>query len=294
MSGQCQTVGQWRRRKGAETAAEKVRLCAAGRSVKADENMKAVTAPLLPPGLARVSSSPSRAGQPVTGPILGLLALGLAVAAVVVRQSARAHDLGEQAKVTAQQMVVGGKVVDPAVAHQEAPPALGGYQAVDMCNGVPRTVHKGFESAAGDSIATMDEQYDAVQAILSSDEILAKTRAETNVPNAAWRRTINRMNSGESVRLLVLGGSETSGVQCDEGEFGLHRTARACAWANRLQDWLTAAFPAANITVTNMARGGTTTAVMLAALGVVLHDVPDYEMVLTGKPLHCRLHSVRF
>ena len=55
--------------------------------------------------------------------------------------------------------------------------------------------------------------------------------------------------------ILVLGGSETSGIDCKEPAWTeLKRELRECAWAARLADWLTHTFPKADIQVRGQTR----------------------------------------
>jgi GDSL-like Lipase/Acylhydrolase family len=78
------------------------------------------------------------------------------------------------------------------------------------------------------------------------------------------------------VKIMVIGGSETAGVDCrdDDGH-----TFKDCAWSARLGKKLSSMFPGKRIVVQNIASGGTTVSVALPMLGTWLLTQPDLLLV---------------
>eukprot|EP01052_Picozoa_sp_SAG31_P057709 SAG31_NODE_17227_length_678_cov_2.303972_2_plen_136_part_01 len=111
--------------------------------------------------------------------------------------------------------------------------------------------------------------------------MMALSRTDSPGDPSRWWEAIRKLGAGESVNILVLGGSETAGVECQEDR-GSKRKLRECAWPARVGDWLRHSFPDATINVDNLGRGATTTRVMLAALANVFQQrVQHPDMILT-------------
>lgn len=81
----------------------------------------------------------------------------------------------------------------------------------------------------------------------------------------------------DTVTFLVAGGSETAGVNCDDGGIRL----KACAWSARFVASLHALFPTKRFVVDNQASGGTTVSVGLPVVGSWLATTtpPDFFLV---------------
>ena len=79
-------------------------------------------------------------------------------------------------------------------------------------------------------------------------------------------------------RVLVIGGSETSGMGCEEPG-GPRR--KACAWPARFERWLRAEYPSLDISVDNQGVGGMTTTASLPLLKrwVAFEPAPSLVMV---------------
>ena len=118
-----------------------------------------------------------------------------------------------------------------------------------------------------------------------TDSLKALSRVDAPGDPARLQQALRKMASGKAVRIVVLGGSETAGVGCEEPEdkrLGTKaRARRDCAWAARVGHWLQHSFPGASIAVENLARGGTTTRVVLASLATILGDKAPPDIVLT-------------
>jgi hypothetical protein len=78
-----------------------------------------------------------------------------------------------------------------------------------------------------------------------------------------------------AIKILVLGGSETAGVNCNDGINQL----KECAWSARYKSWLQAKCPTAQVILDNQASGGTTTSASLPSLNLWLATNPDIVFV---------------
>lgn len=77
------------------------------------------------------------------------------------------------------------------------------------------------------------------------------------------------------VTILAIGGSETAGMQCNDGL----STGKACAWPARLVHWLTERYPETKFRLENQAIGGTTTLSALPFLPSWLQLRPDLMLI---------------
>mmetsp|Transcript_120490 Transcript_120490/g.292407 ORF Transcript_120490/g.292407 Transcript_120490/m.292407 type:complete len:526 (+) Transcript_120490:31-1608(+) len=88
-----------------------------------------------------------------------------------------------------------------------------------------------------------------------------------------FQNLFDKLSSGKSVKMVVLGGSFTAGVDCSEPADGGAITSFRCAWPSRVQAILSELFPQSSISLLNMAHGGTTSSVILGAIALLLRDV---------------------
>jgi hypothetical protein len=138
---------------------------------------------------------------------------------------------------------------------------------------IDRTHHRGFD------LAKLDKKYAKLKL---TDADFEATRAQSEGDTARWQQFILKLGRGEAANIMVIGGSETAGMECLEPKgTRLQRLGRDCAWPSRLHDWLHHTFPAAVVTVENVARGATTTRVFLASIGTLLGD----DRAKSGKPV---------
>ena len=80
---------------------------------------------------------------------------------------------------------------------------------------------------------------------------------------ASWKSLARLLiGAGPQLKVLALGGSETAGVGCAEGD----RKLKACAWPARLASALGELLPDTSISIVNFATGGTTSSAALPAL----------------------------
>jgi hypothetical protein len=86
--------------------------------------------------------------------------------------------------------------------------------------------------------------------------------------NRLRRKLLEVIEAGPEFRVLVLGGSETAGVNCDDGVSKL----KSCSWPHRLWHWLRHRFPGTRVVLDNQASGGSTTSVSLPSLGIWLSE----------------------
>jgi hypothetical protein len=113
------------------------------------------------------------------------------------------------------------------------------------------------------------------EAYPSFTDCLEAARPLAQPNNAFWVRLKSVVTSQPVTRILVVGGSETAGVQCEDGELKL----KACAWPSRLARWLQTQFNQTRIVVDNQASGGTTITAALPVLGTWLSSAPDVVLV---------------
>lgn len=96
---------------------------------------------------------------------------------------------------------------------------------------------------------------------------------------------MHKLAKGGSAVIVVLGGSETAGHGCIQMVTHNHTrqgiTEMDCAWPQRLKHWLLQAFPQGRVEVRNLARGGVTSAVLLAGVGMLLRaNSEDPDMII--------------
>lgn len=96
--------------------------------------------------------------------------------------------------------------------------------------------------------------------------------------SAQFSRLVDRLEAGQRIRVVVLGGSETAGTGCDDGSTKL----AGCSWSARFVRWLNHAYPHAAIEYENHGAGGTTTAGILPSLRPILEGPgrPPLDLVL--------------
>ena len=83
--------------------------------------------------------------------------------------------------------------------------------------------------------------------------------------HALWRNIVYKLAGKKgSFRILVVGGSETAGVFCDEPL----SHAKSCAWPSRFTSWLREQYPTIPIYLDNQATGGTST---VGSLPLITH-----------------------
>ena len=86
-----------------------------------------------------------------------------------------------------------------------------------------------------------------------------------------WDSLRRKLADGKPFNILVLGGSETLGTSCRDGDptaaiDNTSSTAQQCSWSGRFRDWLVAAYPRVNVTLFNEAKTGCTTECVLPML----------------------------
>jgi hypothetical protein len=86
---------------------------------------------------------------------------------------------------------------------------------------------------------------------------------------------VKALRDKDVLTTTVIGGSETAGVECDDGELSL----KDCAWSARLAKQLTGLFPGKRFIVRNLASGGSTISVSLPLLGTWTSTTPDLLLV---------------
>lgn len=92
-----------------------------------------------------------------------------------------------------------------------------------------------------------------------------------------WNAIISVLSSKSRVKLVVLGGSETGGVDCHDP---VGKSLKSCAWSARLQEQLKLARPDAEIELYNFASGGTHVIAALPLLPTWLRHVQDADILL--------------
>jgi hypothetical protein len=143
---------------------------------------------------------------------------------------------------------------------------------------------------------TMDYLPTSFPGLHSLTQGLAGAACPINPPRspseAAWARILSRLTltaasveeadgstqrtAREQYKVLVLGGSETAGVDCVNDLV----SRKECAWSARAVSWMQAAFPCADISLYNYASGGTTISSGMASLHVWLQNPPDSDLLL--------------
>ena len=105
------------------------------------------------------------------------------------------------------------------------------------------------------------------------ESCLSLARLMSRPTNAMWVNISKTLHDVGRLRVLVVGGSETAGVNCDDGE----TRHKACSWPARLGRWLES--PGFRVEVENQASGGTTISASFPSLGILLSNVPDIFIV---------------
>ena len=93
--------------------------------------------------------------------------------------------------------------------------------------------------------------------------------------NAVWSKIGQACDQSITLEILVVGGSETAGVECHDGVTKL----KDCAWSARYKSWLSATCPSARIQLDNQASGGTTMSSALPVLSTWLARKPDIVFI---------------
>ena len=111
-----------------------------------------------------------------------------------------------------------------------------------------------------------------------------------------WHAAMCRAAAGEPLRVLVFGTSVTQGNCCQDccapasgGDDGAclqplpsgayYASDRECAWPGRLERWLRRAYPRANVTVSNLAVGGTDVRYFASVVGDYARSGADVVFV---------------
>lgn len=85
-------------------------------------------------------------------------------------------------------------------------------------------------------------------------------------------KVMKKLAAGGTVKLVVVGGSFTTGGECFQNEKDLHVSLQSCAWAARLREWLQLAFPQGTVDLRNLAAGGYTTGTVYTGIGALLRS----------------------
>lgn len=99
--------------------------------------------------------------------------------------------------------------------------------------------------------------------------------AETD-SSSTLQKLLLLIKSSKTFHILVLGGSETAGVSCEEGDI----TLKECAWSARFVSYLRSQFSDVNFVLLNVAVGGTTISVALPSISQWLGLVDEPALVL--------------
>ena len=110
------------------------------------------------------------------------------------------------------------------------------------------------------------------------------SRFDGLLPEGNWTLllpVLKKLASGGDLKIFVLGGSFTSGVDCLQPAKGTNVSRRLCAWPSRFLHWLRAAFPRSSVQMENHAQGGSPSNVILAGLGLLNFAGVDLVLVET-------------
>jgi len=94
--------------------------------------------------------------------------------------------------------------------------------------------------------------------------------------SVAWNRILLRLVTAKSFKTVVIGGSETAGIECENEAL----KGKACAWSARLSEIMKLAFPGKELLLYNVASGGTTITAALASLAVWTRMPVDSDLLL--------------
>lgn len=81
---------------------------------------------------------------------------------------------------------------------------------------------------------------------------------------------LEKLHRGEQIQIVVLGGSETAGIECHQQGVSTKFNNKACAWPRRLANRLRTMYPthdASTLQLDNLAQGGTPTPSWMAGIG---------------------------
>ena len=92
---------------------------------------------------------------------------------------------------------------------------------------------------------------------------------------------IKKLASGDNIKIFVLGGSFSAGVDCLQPAQGTSLSRRLCAWPARFLHWMRIAFPQSRVQMENHAQGGSPSNVILAGLGLLNFKGVDLILVET-------------
>lgn len=81
---------------------------------------------------------------------------------------------------------------------------------------------------------------------------------------------VKEILASNEYHILVLGGSVTAGVDCNDGI----STFKTCAWPARLEHWLSHRFPKTKFNLENQGAGGTPMSAAIASLSFYLTKKP--------------------
>lgn len=87
------------------------------------------------------------------------------------------------------------------------------------------------------------------------------------------------LETKQDIHVMIVGGSETAGVGCEEHGLNFTRTLKTCAWSARLGRSHSQLYPKKNFFIQNLAAGGSTISVGLPVLGTWLASKPDLLLV---------------
>ena len=167
------------------------------------------------------------------------------------------------------------------------PPGAGAEFAPDIrLNATPNLSESSYRMVqTGDT-----DLYNAMQAVRCIEANVSTCAfREVDFPgSSSWLRLYRRLSRGGTVRVLVLGGSMTAGVECvKDGTVPV----KACAWSGRFVKWLRAEFPEAKISFENRARAGTQTEVALGGITAMLKSEEAWDIIFTDYSVNDFIHS---
>uniref|UniRef100_A0A7S1SFY0 SGNH hydrolase-type esterase domain-containing protein n=1 Tax=Alexandrium catenella TaxID=2925 RepID=A0A7S1SFY0_ALECA len=88
---------------------------------------------------------------------------------------------------------------------------------------------------------------------------------------------MQKLQRGETLKMVVFGGSSTAGSNCKQGPRMNPIYAKECAWPRRFQHWLQEAFPQGKVELVNFAQGAATSSSILAGAGLMLQSYDSHR-----------------